>query len=252
MKLMCVIGVFLVFQVTYAQKPSLDCDAQLIKSDKAIDEILFIFNRNVTGYKSKQQMDDLYCKPFPEWLKEARVYRGCLKSFPGQVYSIVMNSIKKTWKTFCLTEENKSLAFRHTKCMKPTNRHKFDQLRDMIISLLEYIAGVEDVNLIIPGLCCGAKRGLAKFAEDLEKVCNAERMKGSGHWVTQEVIYRILQDALDMMCGAYDTLEICNAKFPDLMLNIENSLNTTETYNHTLVVPVVKLIQRLDGDLNLE
>ena len=122
----------------------------------------------------------------------------------------------------------------------------------MIISLLEYIAGVEDVNLIIPGLCCGAKRGLAKFAEDLETVCNAEGMKGTGPWVAKEVVYRILQDALDMMCGAYDTLEICNAKFPDLMLNIENSLNTTETYNHTLVVPVVKLIQRLDGDLNLE
>lgn len=246
--------IVVVAAVSFAEEAAtgqLDCEAQLLSSDAAVNKILMLVDKNATGYKTIQQFDSEYCIPFNEWIKEARKYRPCLKAFPTQIYSIVMSNVKKTWKKFCLPGPNKNTGFRHLKCMRPSNKGDFIKVGNIIVSFMDYVSKVEDLDEAIPSLCCGSKSLLLKAEDQLEKTCSSVRQKGSGKWMAN-ITYSLLQDALDMMCGSYDTLEVCNSKVPQLMTKIDASLDPEANFNYTMIVPLVRLVKRLDGQLNLQ
>ena len=162
-----------------------------------------------------------------------------------------MSNVKKTYKTYCLSETNKNLAFRHLRCMRPSNKDGFLQVGSWIISMMNYVSNVEDLDEAIPSMCCGARNLVVKAEQLIESLCSKVRKDGSGKWMT-DLTFSLVADALDLMCAGYSSVEECNKKVPEIMAKVDNATISDGQYNHTAIVPLIKLIKRLDGQINLQ
>lgn len=120
----------------------------------------------------------------------------------------------------------------------------------MIVSLVKYTADLEDLDEAIPSICCGSKIVLEKSETKMENLCSSVGLKGSGKWLSN-LVYNILNDALDVICGGYGALEECEKKKPGLNAKVDSVISSDQTFNHTIFIPIVKLIKRLDGQINL-
>lgn len=158
--------------------------------------------------------------------------------------------MKKTHKTFCTVEDKKQEAWRHLKCLTPNTKAGFQEVGNMVISMIAFTANIEDLDEAIPAVCCGSKIVMAKAEVKMDFLCKSIGYRGSGKWLA-EVVFNILNDALDVICGGYSNIEECNKKKPGLNARVEAAIRGDQTFNHTIFIPIVKLIKRLDGQINL-
>ena len=96
------------------QRPSRvprDCPKRQIRMDKCTTKALLITDPDVKIYTTTNQLLEGYCGPVKEWQKCITDYRVCLKSFPRQVFSMVLSNSKKNTKSICNTEENRKGEF---------------------------------------------------------------------------------------------------------------------------------------------
>lgn len=183
-----------------------------------------------------------------EWREDVSRYKKCLRPFPAQIFAMVINNMKKTWKTFCFSEENKNTAFNHLKCVTPETHPKFQEAGYMIISMVDYVSRLKDLDEAIPSLCCGAHKLVARIEKHLEATCSTVGKKGSGKWMT-EAAWSMLSDTMDMLCGNYENIADCHSKVPEIVAKVEAATKSEAISNSTVVTPFVRLIKRLDKQL---
>ena len=178
----------------------------------------------------------------------AKDYKPCLKPFPSQIVTVVLSNIKKFKKRFCGPDKN--VALHHLQCMKPDNKETWMKVGNLATSMATYVASFENLDEAIPGLCCGARHLVSKAGLMLEDVCSKVGLNGSGIWMS-DVVNNLLTDALDIMCSGFPSVKVCSEKVPELMTKIGDAMNDDTQFNTTMIVPMVRLITKLDGDINL-
>ena len=62
-----------------------------------------------------------------------------------------------------------------------------------------------------------------------------------------------LGDALDLLCGRYETLEQCEMRVPDIVEEYKMVRNVTrnKSYKYTAIVPFLRVIERIDKETNI-
>ena len=174
-----------------------------------------------------------------------------MKAFPAQLYGLVVSSIRKTWKSVCNNDEKRAETYSHLRCLTPETKPEHIKVGMAIVAMSKFVSSLEDLDDGIPGLCCGTKILLNRSTDKLEAICSKIGYKGSGKWLA-DMAYSVTVDALDMICGGYQTLEDCHRKKPQLMIQVNESVRDDVEFNHTFVIPIVKLINRLDGQITFD
>ena len=233
-----------------AATPPANCEKILKDADEAMDKILMIANANVTEYKTEEDFNEDFCIPALGWLKTYNAYKKCMKAFPRTLYAFVGTNLKKTHKEYCVSPEKRQIAFRHLRCMNPRSKHVFREAGKDLIAFSVYVANMSNVDEIIPLFCCGYNNFAAEMTERAEKACVAEGMPGSGLFIAN-IVKSVLQDPVDIMCGAHSKAEDC--KSPRITENMNGLLKFGANKTHadfpflSSIIPVVKILDRMDG-----
>ena len=226
------------------------CDAALLTLDKNIADIFMIFQPDVVGYKDQEDFNSRYCAKVPTWIKEAMSYRPCLKSFPKTIFGLVIANVKKAYKTFCLNPAQMDVALKHLKCLDNSTKSEWIDIGDKITSMLYSVSDMSNINEVIPGLCCGANHLLIECKEDLKKLCASKAYSDSDEFFIS-FVRTLLADTLDVMCGKFGTPQKCRKEAPIVYDAVLEQISRRKKYSTTLIVPLLQVIQKLDGELNL-
>lgn len=92
--------------VTSVAASSLNCTQLQMESDTCIKRTMLLFDRNVKFPRTTDDLD-FYCNHVDTNLKCVRKYSQCLKSFPKQVFAIIMSNLKSLVKDMCSNDKVK-------------------------------------------------------------------------------------------------------------------------------------------------
>lgn len=187
-------------------------------------------------------------------MKKIAEYKPCLKAFPRQLFGMVMFNSKKNLRSVCTTVEQRNELVKNLKCFTPETLSQLLQVTHDLTSLVEYLANMTNIDRIIPGMCCGYQVIIPDIKEKLDNLCSQNGIGESGSNYFLGIIKSALADAMDMLCGAYENLDQCNKKVPDIVAEFNLVRNTTVNmkYNHTAIVPFLRVVDRIDTETNLE
>lgn len=187
-------------------------------------------------------------------LKITNDYKPCLRAFPRQLYSIVLSQARRKAKSVCATKESRTELIDSLKCITNDTFKDAAQIGHDITSFVNYLVSIPDINKVIPSLCCGYHIVEANAKAIVDHLCTDQGVGESGSKYLISLIKSTISDALDMMCGGYSTMEICESKVPILLEDIKIAQNNTfgMIYNHSAVVPILKMINRIDTETNLK
>ena len=165
-----------------------------------------------------------------------------------------MYNAKKNVKSMCTTPAQRKDLVRNLGCFTNETITELVAMSHQITTLVEYLANMTDLNRIIPGLCCGYHIFLSEIRPQIDNYCKQQDIGVEGTNYFLGLVKSSMADALDMLCGAYESVEQCDKKVPDVVEEIHFARNQTQNvaYNYTAVVPFLKVIQRIDMDRNLQ
>ena len=180
-------------------------------------------------------------------------YKPCLRAFPKQLFSIVLSNAKKNTKAVCTTANQRNELVNSLKCFTKDTYPELVQLGHHVTSLVEYLANMTNIDRMIPGMCCGYYILLADAKVKIDQLCSQQGVGQSGSEYFLGMIKSAVSDAVDMMCGSFSTIEQCTKKMPDLIQEINTVREETKDtkYNHTMVLPFLKVIDRIDTETNI-
>lgn len=162
--------------------------------------------------------------------------------------------MKKIWKDTCGSDSKRIEAFSHIKCLNPQTKDQFLLMGKRMASMLYYVSKIQDINEAIPSMCCGAANTRVKFQQKLEDICSSTGTKGSGKYLV-DMVWNMMSDALDMMCGSFSSIEDCNQKKPGMINKIEletEKVMATGQLNSSVVIPFVRIIKRMNKHLTVQ
>lgn len=121
----------------------------------------------------------------------------------------------------------------------------------IVTSFANYASELEDVDHIIPAVCCG--RGLVKqqCLELVDDLCRQKTGPDTSAYIV-DIVYSAFSDIFDLMCGKFKDESSCQKHAPQLYSDLKVALNNVVKYNHTLSIPLMKIIQRLDGKVTTD
>lgn len=133
--------------------------------------------------------------------------------------------------------------------MDSTTKAEFLVIRDKITSLLVYIKDLPNIDDVIPATCCGTRKLLDDTEKDLVRVCSGKGRPDTPKFAVN-LINDLISDATDIMCGKFPTVGACVAERPVLAEGISHVLSNYSRHDFSFVVPLLEVIQRLDGKIN--
>jgi hypothetical protein len=190
-------------------------------------------------------------RPFKSWLKQAAEYKPCLKNFPGTLFSMVLTNIRQTWKLYCSDDRKMQVAYHHLSCMTPETKPALGMVYHKVTTLFESLMKLQEMSDFLPGICCGARHMISASRKDLAKICAAKTGPESADYFVN-LVYTPMSDAVDLICSGFRALSDCEAKAAKVNAMIRKTLNEVKTYNHTAIIPMVSLLNRLDRELSAD
>ena len=166
---------------------------------------------------------------------------------------MVMSNAKKNVKAVCTRPEQREELVKNINCFTNETLPDLLQITHDVTSLVEYLVNVTDIDRIIPSLCCGYQILVREIKPKVDELCTAQGVGESGTEYFLGLLKAAISDALDMMCGNYDTIDACNKKVPDVVEEFDMAMNSTrnKSYPYTAIVPFLKIIDRIDNANNL-
>lgn len=227
-------------------KNDVNCEDLLMKGDHAFNKIMFLGDTNVTHFTSKQDLKERYCEPFLGWIKTISNYTKCLKAFSKSVLNIVLSNIKKIHKNSCFDDAKLSEAYSHAKCMDSENKEKIASTVNIGVAYVQFISELPNVDDIIPALCCGSVEYFKSIESIIDASCRSKTGPNTGKYILG-LIRNVFSDAMDLMCGKFPTEQSCQSQIPELFKQVSDSMKQNKHYNHSLAIPLVEMVKRLDS-----
>lgn len=236
--------------ISRTAKMSEKCAASLIDLDHSFGEIIFILQPTHYEFKNINDLKNNYCSKIPGWMKQVQAYRSCLPPFPKTIFNVIFASLKKAYKPFCFDLPTMNLALDHLKCIDKETKPYMVDVVDKVTALLNHIGNLSDINQVIPGLCCGTNHFLVEVRDEFDRICKPKSRGDTGEFITNNV-KTILSDALDIMCGKFSTTKKCRSIVPELFDGILQAMENRKKAETTVIVPVLNIIEKLDGEVHL-
>lgn len=164
---------------------------------------------------------------------------------------MVLANIKQSWKANCLDDHKMQLAYQHLRCMSPETKPALGRIYHKVTTLFESLLQLKHMDDFLPSVCCGVRHTIATTRTDLTKVCSRRARADSAEYLVN-LMYSPMADAVDLVCSGYQTLADCEIKAPRVNAMIVKVLKDVKTYNHTVIVPMVHLLARLDQELSID
>lgn len=209
-----------------------------------------------------------------KWMRCLAEYKPCLKAFERQIFSLIMNNSKKNTKAICSTKDKKEgelqlcrravtglkgisppppllISAEYVKNISCFTKQTLAELRKVtfkITSAIEYVSGLDDLDEMIPGLCCGIHEVLKMGSDVVDKMCSNQ----TGQQTTQYfmgMLSSALSDSLDLVCGSYDSISTCQRKKPQVLESLRVKLAEDVSFNYTAIIPMMQVIKKLDSDI---
>ena len=118
-----------------------------------------------------------------------------------------------------------------------------------VTAALHYVAGIKEANDMIPALCCGYHEVVKQGTEIINKHC----LKTTGPKTAKYfmgMLQAAMSDTIDMICGNFGSLEICDQKIPAVMADLKGIINQGTEFNHTAVIPLLEIVARIDSGID--
>ena len=223
-----------------------NCNELLQIADQGMNKIMFIGDQNRTSFSSKDDLKENYCGPFIGYLKEVSDYSKCLKAFSKSMLNIILSNVKRIHKSICANDVKLNEAFEHVKCMTQETKQSMVAVVNIAVSMVTEASKLQDVDDIIPGLCCGSLEYFDRMEVMANEICLTRTGPETSKYIGS-LIRNIFADAIDIMCGKYPTAKECEALKPQLFEQMKNSMNQSTPVNSSFALPLVNLVKRLDG-----
>lgn len=101
---------------------------------------------------------------------------------------------------------------------------------------------------MIPSLCCGYFEVLRQAKADVDELCIDN--PSTGDYVVN-MLRKGLSEAVDLTCGPYSTIEICEMKVPKIMKRISKLTSKATEVNRlsnlSPIIPLLEVIKKLDS-----
>jgi hypothetical protein len=246
-----VLAIFAIFfssSLTSAQKAS-ECEVKLKAMDNAVYKMLMLINRKETGYSSVSDFNERYCRPFDAWLKQVRAYTDCIGAVEKQLFGFVLGNIRKSQRSYCMSEKKRRAAFHHLQCLNPQSKPDMIRIGNRLSGLMDYVSDNVTTNDIIPSICCGSNYLFDVLATEFEDVCAKHNRSGSGKWM-MGVVEAFFVDALDLLCGQFRSATECAASDSSPSINSTYAaIDRAAASSHTPITSLVRILERLGSSL---
>jgi len=192
-----------------------------------VNKLLIILDETWTGFTSKEELVKGYCEPFNTWMKPAKEFKNCLKGFQKTVYSMVMNKVRKIYKTYCLDDENMSEIYRHLSCAQ---NETIPTLRHTAIQMIAFFEGSATINgtqeRMIPAICCGALDLIEKGKKVVNETCFPVTKDPKTADFLVDLVFTVFGDVFDLLCsGTYPTFDKCLETQPSVTAYMQNYID---------------------------
>ena len=91
---------------------------------------------------------------------------------------------------------------------------------------------------------------MVAYEKELIRICKGKGLPDTPRFA-MNMISSLLSDSLDLLCGKYPTVESCEQQHPLLMKGIDMAMLDHRRFNFTAVIPLLDIIQKLDGKINV-
>lgn len=243
----CLMVLAALSQVFVSMSADVSCAQKLETMDRLAAKILVVTDPQLTHYASVDDFDAKYCRQLPTWLKEGMLpYKSCLRSFQGSIFSIAIRNMKKLYREYCLDAERRKSAYNHLRCVSSKTKAGLLKVNTAIYNAIDFAATRENIDEVIPQLCCGVHYALAYTEEKVSQICHDITGPATGRFFVR-IFNSTASDVLDLLCSQYSSTSQCLLKVPHLTKQVTAALHSpTKVHTSTPLIPVMKVLSKLD------
>jgi len=240
-KKMSLLIFFLCFTTTLAAPTPKDCPSLLEKADSCITRAALFGDANIP--RSNEEMD-VHCSLGQEYSSCVKAYGKCLKPFPRQILYLMISNMKKLMKDTCDSETKRQEFLLHSKCMTPEKIPRVKRLLDKVTIHLNHIAYNVSKEAKIPFICCSFFVGREEMEREVTEMCESTETK---EWLIK-MMERAVNDAVDLACGKYSSIQVCRKEIPEGMETLERIIQDQYfvPQNSSFFVPLMAITEDLD------
>ena len=154
-------------------------------------------------------------------------------------------------KSVCLDDEKLTQAYSHVKCMDKDTKQGLAYTVTVITSFANFVSKLEDVDEIIPAICCGNKNVTDQCYKIIDDLCLHRTGPATARYIVN-IVYSAFSEVFDMMCSKFPDDNACQKHAPRMYSELKNALANVINYNHTLTIPFIKIIRKLDGQVTTD
>jgi len=187
--------------------------------DSGIKRIMFI-GADVQLPTSSEKIET-YCSESKVLGKLTQKYGKCLSPFSDQIAKVLVNGVRKQIRKICKSQ--RSIAISNFKCMDEEYIKNAQKEAGIMLTRLRYARDNSTTDKVLPTVCCSVHG----FLERLLTLAEPQCLDLSVH--VSQYLHRLyanaLEDVILLVCGAYPNSKACEAKAPELLRTLQNSLN---------------------------
>lgn len=229
-----------------------ECDSRMKAMDTNIAKALLVYNNQMKPFTSVKEARETYCDPMlTSWLKTVSNFKPCLKNFQRTVFGIMVVNMKKVAKTTCNSDVDLQKAVTHSKCFTPNNVVALYEIANKFTIVVEHAYTRNSTSRMLNALCCGYHETVNRFSSEMNELCKNQSV-GAGTFI-ESLVRGVTSESIDMMCSQYPNVDACAQKSPQVLKNVRKALSlNSPLYSYTPFTSFVKIIAKLDEDLNIE
>lgn len=174
-----------------------------------------------------------------------------MKPFPRQILTMIGSSLKRGGKRFCSSRERQAVVQRHTQCFTNASLPGVRLAMNKAVVAIEYVVNQMPEKQLVPALCCAYLEMVKQGTSDIERVCTPVSGRGTGKFLIDGVV-TATGDALELMCGQYTSMGVCERKVPDITAKVRNAITTNQPiYPHTPIISLLNFVKKYDADIHI-
>lgn len=120
----------------------------------------------------------------------------------------------------------------------------------LVTSFTQWVSDLDDPDKMIPAICCGNKLVKSQCHKIVDDACHYRTGPSTADYIV-DIVYSSFTEIFDMMCGKFPDENACTKHEPQLYKEVLLRLANPVVYNHTISVPLVKIIRQLDSKITI-
>ncbi|KAI1292250.1 hypothetical protein HDE_07357 [Halotydeus destructor] len=233
------------------EKWSAECIQQTRKSDQCFRDATIIGADSKRLPRNLSEWDKTVCDQLPGSIKCISDLKVCLKPFPRTMFNVAMRAAKKMSNNiFCGSRAVKLRSLSAIECIKTEPQHEqLFQLSHKMTAIVDFVAVNSSPNDLIPHTCCSYMFSMKQTKETFSEICpNSKELSR----LFTDITSSLMEDMIDLTCGQYKQLDVCDSKYPGLSQNFEQIWQNQSTrYKTSFLHPMTEILVKLDSELNL-